>query len=51
MTYSIDNTNVGTVTINGILSFVGAGTATVKASQTGNANYNPATAVRILIVK
>jgi hypothetical protein len=49
--YSIGNTNVARVTTNGILSFVGAGTTTVKATQTGNVNYNPATAIQTVIVK
>jgi uncharacterized repeat protein (TIGR03803 family) len=41
VTYSSDNTNVATISGNTV-TIVGAGTASIKASQAGNASFNPA---------
>lgn len=41
ITYSSDNSNVATISGN-LLTIRGPGTATITASQTGNANYNAA---------
>lgn len=47
ITYSLSNPSAGTVaTVNGnIITLVNTGTITVTASQGGDSNYNPATAV------
>lgn len=42
--YSSCNTSVATI-VEGLVTIVGAGTTTIKDSQAGNANYNPATDV------
>jgi hypothetical protein len=41
VSYSSDNTSVATI-IGGMIHIVGVGTAVIKASQPGNANYNAA---------
>ncbi|WP_442795366.1 YDG domain-containing protein [Pelobium manganitolerans] len=41
VTYSSDNTNVATI-VSGNIHIVGAGTATITASQSGNSAYTPA---------
>ncbi|WP_309613995.1 fibronectin type III domain-containing protein [Flavobacterium sp.] len=45
VSYSSDNTLVATVSGAGLVTVIGAGTATITASQAGNANYNAATSV------
>ncbi len=44
VTLTSSNTNVATI-VNGKIHIVGAGSATITASQAGNTNYNPATDV------
>ncbi|WP_121809078.1 T9SS type B sorting domain-containing protein [Mucilaginibacter kameinonensis] len=43
LTYVSSNTAVATVLATGIVHIVGAGSATITASQSGNSLYNPAT--------
>jgi hypothetical protein len=47
--YSSSNTSVATVSGN-IVTIVGAGTTNITVSQAGNANYNPASTFRTLVV-
>jgi hypothetical protein len=44
ITYTSSNTAVATI-VGGLIHIVGAGTATITASQAGNGNYNVATSV------
>ena len=44
ITYSSSKTTVATI-VNGLIHVVGGGTTQITASQAGNNNYNPATAV------
>ncbi|AYL95639.1 hypothetical protein HYN43_010195 [Mucilaginibacter celer] len=48
VTYTSSNTAVATVT-NGVVHIIGAGTATITASQTGNSKYAAATQVSQLL--
>jgi hypothetical protein len=48
--YQIDNGSVGTVS-NNVLTLLGTGTATITATNSGNAYFAPAFASQILIVK
>jgi autotransporter-associated beta strand protein len=50
LTYSIDNPSVATVSADGMIHIVGAGTCTVTASQAGSDNYRPAVASKSLTV-
>lgn len=44
VTYTSSDANVATI-VNGVVHVVGAGTTTITALQTGNANFDPATPV------
>lgn len=50
ITYSSDNDSVATITSNGLVHIVGAGTAVITASQAGDAICLPATAQQTLTV-
>ncbi len=50
VTYSSDTPTVATVTTGGLIHIVGAGGATITASQAGDDNYNSATASQGLVV-
>ena len=45
LSYASSNTGVATVSSNGVVTLVGAGTALLTVSQTGSANFNAATDV------
>ncbi|NML21995.1 right-handed parallel beta-helix repeat-containing protein [Pseudoflavitalea sp. G-6-1-2] len=49
VTYSSNNTAVATITGSGQVQIVGAGTASITASQAGSANYNAATDVSLML--
>ena len=51
ISYSIDNTNVATISINtGVLTITGAGVAIITATKEGNANYNEVSTTYLLTV-
>jgi hypothetical protein len=45
LSYASSNTKVATVAADGVVTVLGAGTATLTVSQAGDANYNAATSV------
>lgn len=45
ITYSSNNTSVATITTDGKIHIIGAGSAVITASQAGNANYSAAVSV------
>ena len=50
ITYQSSNTAVATITAEGLVHVVGAGTSTITASQAGDANHLPASAQQALTV-
>jgi|GEM_PF-1164116 len=51
VTYASSDAQVATVTAGGLIHIVGAGTATITASQAGSGNFNPASATMALTVQ
>ncbi|MFZ4859985.1 MAG: MBG domain-containing protein, partial [Desulfuromonadaceae bacterium] len=51
LSYTSDNNAVVTIAGKGLVHIVGAGTATITATQAGDANYNSASATQVLTVE